>query len=603
MEEIIGGPRSGATKSPPRRCAVRAGAAGALVALAVLAPTGATAAACRIKAMEMPVTMQGSRALATVGINGTDVRLVVDSGGFYSFLTEAAAAQLKLPLSRGPRGLRVEGLLGDVDIHVTTVKELDLLKGRIPDVEFIVGGNEPGADAAGLMGRNLLSFTDTEYDLAHGMVRFMFPGSDCADDDMVYWAGDTPVSMLRLLRDDTTRLPAIKAAARLNGEEITVAFDTGATSVISLAAALRAGVAKADMKPSGTMYGAGHGVTDAWVAPIRKFELGGEAIENNRVAVGDFHIPDVDMLLGIDFFLSHRIYVSKSQRRIWFTYNGGPVFALNTLSAADAAASGAQAEAPLDADGYARRGGAFAARHDFPHALADLDRACELAPQRAELFTQRGQVHEALEQWPQALQDFDTALRLDAGQSNARMHRASLRARDHDRDGAVADLQALDAALAPQAPMRLAMARLYAALEMPNRALPQWNLWVPAHRHEVGLDAVLNERCWARAMLGVELDQALEDCDDAIDLAPKNPSYRDSRGWVRLRRGDLRRAVSDFDRSLELRPESAWSLYGRGIARTKLGDVEQGRADIAAARKLAPSIDDQAGRHGLAAGR
>jgi hypothetical protein len=37
---------------------------------------------------------------------------------------------------------------------------------------------------------------------------------------------------------------------------------------------------------------------------------------------------DVDMLIGADFFLSHRIYVANSQRKLYFTYNGGPVFNL-----------------------------------------------------------------------------------------------------------------------------------------------------------------------------------------------------------------------------------------------------------------------------------
>jgi tetratricopeptide (TPR) repeat protein/predicted aspartyl protease len=607
MDENTGGARARAVKEPARRRGIaRTGAAAAaLAALALLAPARGTAAGCKLSAMELPVTLLGSRALATVGINGTEVRLVVDSGSFYSFLTEAAVAQLKLPLSRAPRGLRVQGLTGDVDIHMTTVKELALLKGQVPDVDFIVGGNEPGAGAAGLMGRNLLTFTDTEYDFAHGMIRFMFPSGDCAGHNMAYWAGETPVSMLPLRRDED-RLPAIKATAKLNGKEITVLFDSGATSAISLAAALRSGVAQADMKPDGTMRGMGQAATKAWIAPIHQLELGGESIENNHLEVGDFQVGDIDMLLGIDFFLSHRIYVSKSQRRVYFTYNGGPVFARNTVSPADAAASGAAGDGgdePADAAGYARRGAAFAARRDYGRALADFDRACAMAPRDAALLTRRGQLREEMKQWPQALQDFEAALRLDAGQADARMQRALLRANAADRDGALADLQVLDAALAPQAHMRLQMAQLYALLDLPERALPQWDLWVPSHRKEAGLDAVLNARCWARAMLGVELDKALDDCDEAIDLEPKNAAYRDSRGWVRLRRGDLRRAVSDFDRSLELQPDGAWSLYGRGIARTRQGDAEQGRADIAAARKLLPAIDEQAGRHGLAAER
>jgi len=35
------------------------------------------------------------------------------------------------------------------------------------------------------------------------------------------------------------------------------------------------------------------------------------------------------MLIGADFFLSHRVYVASSQNRLYFTYNGGPVFDLS----------------------------------------------------------------------------------------------------------------------------------------------------------------------------------------------------------------------------------------------------------------------------------
>ena len=53
-------------------------------------------AACQVESVELPVRMVGPRAMATVGINGTPVPLIVDSGAFFSMLTDAAAAQLKL---------------------------------------------------------------------------------------------------------------------------------------------------------------------------------------------------------------------------------------------------------------------------------------------------------------------------------------------------------------------------------------------------------------------------------------------------------------------------------------------------------------------------
>src|SRR5678815_5864572 len=111
------------------------------------------------------------------------------------------------------------------------------------------------------------------------------------------------------------------------------------------------------------------------------------------------------------------------------------------------------------------------------------------------------------------MEDYDKAIELDLAQADARFRRAVLRLRAKDREGAQSDLEALDKALVPQAQMRLAMSRLYLELEQPARAIDQLNQWLPAHPAEVRRDVALNGRCWARAMLGTELDKALADCN------------------------------------------------------------------------------------------
>ena len=588
--------------SNPRSSMRRFRSAGALATLGLALPIVAQAG-CQIHTLELPVKMVGSRAVATVGINGTPVPLMVDSGAFFSFLTDAAAAQLKLRLRRNP-DLRVEGVTGRVDTHTTTVDKLQLLIGDIPRVEFVVGGNElGGAGTIGVMGQNLLSFTDTEYDLAHGVIRFQFPNDDCAKANMAYWADSSPVTEIDLVTEFGVKTPAIRARAKLNGSELVALFDTGATTVVSARAARRAGVAEADMTPGGTIYGAGRGSAKAWTAPFERFEIGGEAVLHNRLYVADFDLDEADMLLGIDFFLSHRIYVSKQQSKMFFTYSGGTVFALSKGEAAspaafdaDPAASGAQA---ATADQFARRGAASASRHDYESALADLNQSCELDPTSAVFFAQRGAIQEALKRPAKALEDFDKALELGPTQVDARFRRAWLRFYAKDRDGAKADLDALDKTLASQAQMRLPMARLYLDLEQPAQALAQLNLWLPAHPNEFKRDVALNSRCWPRLLLGIELDDALDDCDDAVDSDSKNPAYLDSRGWVYLRLGKYKKALSDFDRSIEYRPESAWSLYGRGLTKTRLGDAAQGEADLTAARKVQPDIDLKVAHAGL----
>ena len=575
----------------------------ALWAFGLVLPPLQALANCQTETLELPVRMVGTRAVANVGINGTSVPLTVDSGAFYSMLTEAAAAQLKLQ-TRHEFGLHIEGLTGSVEVSTTRVDKLQLFKGEIPRVQFIVGGNEPGAGTMGLMGRNLLAFTDTEYDLPHGMIRFHFPNDDCKRATMAYWAGSTAVTEVDLLRDrSSTKTPSIRAEVKLNGKDFVALFDSGATTMVSTRSARSAGVAEAAMARSGSMTGAGRGALPVFTAPFDRFEIGNEAVSSIHLRVADLALNDADLLLGIDFFLSHRIYVSKQQSRLFFTYVGGPVFltdkgvaAGNAAPAADPAASGPSS---LTAQEYAVRSAASAARNDFEPALADIDRACELEPGSAAFLAQRGALLEAMKRPAKALEDFDKALSLDADQTDARARRAWLRLASKQRDGAKADADELDRTLPPQAQLRRSMAELYLRLDEPAQALTQLNDWLPAHPHEVRRDLALSERCRLRLRLGIELNEALDDCNDAVDADGSNPGFLDNRGWIYLRLGRHDRALSDFERSLKLRPGYAWALYGRALAETRLGDAGRAATDLAAARSADAEIDRKVVRAGL----
>jgi predicted aspartyl protease/Flp pilus assembly protein TadD len=569
-----------------------------------LAPLAANAAeTCSLSGLELPITMIGSRAVAKIGINGKQVPMTVDSGAFFSSLTPSAAEQLHLERRELPFGYRIKGLVGEVDnAYRVTVDKVVLADGELPNVEFIVGGNEIGAGTMGLLGRNFLSMADIEYDLAHGMIRLIFPQGDCKPEQMAYWAGKQPVVELKLLRDlHDQKRPALRAEAKVNDYEIRVLFDTGAQSQLTLGAARKAGITKEQMTPAGKMYGIGEGRADAWTAPLQRFAIGGEEVRDVRMRVGDFSDGDFDMLLGVDFFLAHRIYVSKSLKRMFFTHNGGPVFALSATATNAARPLPADADdATLDAAGYQRRAAASAARKDYAGALADFDRACPMAPQDAACLAQRGQVHLALRQGREALKDFDAALQLDPKQTDALLLRAGMRPAG-EREAALSDLKALDGALPAQATERFQIARLYARFDQPAEAVQQLNQWIASRETDINLPSALNWRCAMRARVGTELEGALADCNRAIKADDKNPSYFESRGIVELRRGEAEPALADFSRALELKPELATAIYGRGIARARLGQTDAARTDLEAARKLRPKIDTEAQKIGLPA--
>jgi len=128
--------------------------------------------------------------------------------------------------------------------------------------------------------------------------------------------------------------------AYVNGVKIRVTFDTGAPqSVLSLKAAERAGV-KIDadgVVDGGLTRGVGRNLVKSYIAPFDSFKFdNGEEIRHTHLRVADLNM-DSDMLLGADFFLSHRVFVANSQNKLYFTYNGGPVFDLMTASQSQAA--------------------------------------------------------------------------------------------------------------------------------------------------------------------------------------------------------------------------------------------------------------------------
>src|SRR5205085_11687451 len=111
-------------------------------------------------------------------------------------------------------------------------------------------------------------------------------------------------------------------------------MDTGAPATsITLATARRAGIKESDLTPYGRTGGAGQGRVTVWLGKVSMFELGGEKIANNELRIDDNDYANQDLIVGLDYFLSHRIYVSREQRKVYITWNGGPVFARNRTTA------------------------------------------------------------------------------------------------------------------------------------------------------------------------------------------------------------------------------------------------------------------------------
>ena len=163
----------------------------------------------------------------------------------------------------------------------------------------------------------------------------------------------------------------------------------------------------------------------------------------------------------------------------------------------------------------------------------------------------------------------------------------------------LADLDAADRVAPKESDVRLTLAMLYGSLDHPAQVIAQTNLWIPVHDQDPRVIRAYNDRCWARALLGQELDEALHDCNAGLRLEPQSPDVLDSRGLVELRRNQFDKAIADYNEALKINPKIAWSLYGRGIAELRKGMTAKGEADVDAAKALAPHLAEFAHRIGV----
>jgi tetratricopeptide (TPR) repeat protein len=560
------------------------------------------------RAAELPVTMSGTQPLIKGTINGKPARFLADSGAFFSMMPRRTAEQYGLRIGPLPKQMRIRGTNGSANAVLGKAAQFSLdgfQGGRVfEDVDFLVGGSFFARDAAGIIGQNVIGTADAEYDLANGFIR-LFRAKDCDGKMLAYWAKNVSVAEIDFERR-TPMQPHLIGEAKLNDKKIRIMFDTGAySSVLTLSAAARAGIKPEDedVAAGGISRGIGKGTKENWIARFDSLDIGGEVIKNARLNMADITIGDrADMLLGADFFLSHRVYVATEDRKIYFTYNGGPVFDIKrgarptpTIAGTDGESEGAPAADPaedIDVADLRRRGIASVSRRDFQAAIADFDRAIALDATDPENYHERGNAYLQNLRPLLALSDFDQALKLKPDHVPSLLSRGTLRLARKDKPGAIADFDAAVAALPNDVEVPLRIARTFQGFADYDEAIARYDAWEKKYPKDDRLPMALNDRCWSRAMANRELTAALADCDAALRKGLRNSALYDSRALVHLRQGNFDKAIADYNSALKLQPKGAVSTYGLGLAEIRKGMKSEGEADI----KAALAIDPKAGQ-------
>ena len=571
------------------------------LALGMLGATGIAAAGCQIQRYPiMPVTLRNRQALIGVKINGKPAVIAVDTGASYSILSPQAVHRFNLTRLFAPPGLFLAGVGGDTQPQLVNAHTFTFVRQELHQVQFLVAGGGSPVHSVGLLGDNLMHVADIEFNLPKGYMRFVRP-AHCGNMPLAYWAGHRPVGVVPL-HPPTSQTPQFIGSAMLDGRRITVMFDTGSgRSLLSLSTAeqLHIGPGDPGVKPDGRVSGIAHRFVKAWIAPIARLQIGGETIEHTHLMVASMsRLNSADLVLGLDFFLAHHLYIANSQNKVYFTYSGGPVFALGQAHQHAGSTSANPAES---APALIRRGLAERTREQYRLALSDFDRACALEPTDAQCFLYRGQTRLALQQPARALADFNTSLRLRANHAVALLARARARlemrrsvtahAARELTAAASADLTAASRVLPPGSVRQMQLGRLADEAGAFRLAIRAFHRWIRAHRPEVGLPYAWAGLCWAHAAANQHLNRALRECNQALERVAGSAAVLESRALGEIRLGQWHRALRDEQAALAEHPHRAMALYGLGLAELHFGHTAAAQADFAAAARADPEAE------------
>ena len=334
------------------------------IALAVAGGVGAAAAnTCKLaKVAEWPVRLKQGKVIVDGAINGHKIGIMLDTGAERSLVLRSSAVRLGLTLQE-VKGIRFFGVGGETAVFAARVEEFKVGETVRKDWLVITAGERDlGADIDFVLGEDFFSQVEVEFDLAHNAVRLFVP-RDCGSSPLAYWATDG-ASGVEFENSAAARYKII-LTVKVNGQPVEALLDSGAgISVLNKSDAARAGITPES--PGVVAVGSGGGLGSKtvgfWSSPFASVAIGDEAIKDTTILFADLwkdatvtetgsHMPTKmpgmpGMLLGVDFLRSHRVLISHSQHRMYFTYAGGPVF-----SAGVPAAAQGNAEAPAAAAG------------------------------------------------------------------------------------------------------------------------------------------------------------------------------------------------------------------------------------------------------------
>jgi Flp pilus assembly protein TadD len=181
---------------------------------------------------------------------------------------------------------------------------------------------------------------------------------------------------------------------------------------------------------------------------------------------------------------------------------------------------------------------------------------------------------------------FAAAQAADPNYTDVELPRALLDVADHKLDDAASRLKKVADGGSLQA--RLLLGKVRERQGNHEAALEEFKKVV----NEDGNNAeALNNLAYLLAEYGNQPDEALKHAQKARELAPDNPEYADTLGWILYRKGLYSSAIIQLGRAASHEGNAVWK-YHLAMAYVKGGDLTRGRSTLNNALKLNPNLPE-----------
>jgi Aspartyl protease len=294
-----------------------------LLLVACLVPAGVRAA-CSVDARAtVPLGVADNVLTVPVDVNGITATFVLDTGAQRSLVSVEAVQ--RLGLARDPWvGTTMSGIGGidrrpNADPRSLSLGGVTLVRRTLSRDNSLTVGILPRTHAGnrnidGLLGRDFLSVFDLDLDLPDARLT-IFQVHDCAGRFLPWQGGYTSVPVAMPAEQ------ALVVPVTLDGMPLRALLDTG--SGASLLA--RPGMFRLGLQPSGLagdpaseINGLGPRSVVMHLHRFRSLQIGQQVIEAPSLWVAPIRLsPIVDMLLGVDWLVGRRIWISFVTRQIF----------------------------------------------------------------------------------------------------------------------------------------------------------------------------------------------------------------------------------------------------------------------------------------------